>query len=273
MNVLESITTPESRPSALSWLIYGKPKVGKTTLACQFPQPLLIDIEGGTAFMRVAQFPLKALAADGKKPLELLRDLYKALKDSPGSYRTVIFDTADELFKIIAAPHKQNGVIPLKAYQIIYEQFTGIIESYKALGIDVVLTAHEKQITDEDGGGIIQTTVALPGQLADNTGGRVDEIIYLTVKSVPVEGTEELRQSRYAICQPTAHKSLGIINAGDRSGVLPPYIIDPTYDDLAAAKSATPRGLFDGMGDPREETATNDIADLFAANGEKESGK
>jgi hypothetical protein len=268
MSILESITTPETRPNALSWIIYGKPKVGKTTLACQFPAPLLIDIEGGTSFMQVPQFPLKSLAAEGKKPLDLLRSLYTELKANPGTYQTVIIDTADELFKVIAAPHKQNGVIPLKAYQIIYEQFTGILESYKALGIDVVMTAHEKQITDEDGGGIIQTTIALPGQLADNTGGRVDEIIYLTVKSVPIEGTEEFRQARYAVCQPTAHKSLGVINAGDRSSVLPSYIIDPSYEDLAAAKEATPRGLFDGKGDavedePTEEPDNSDVADLF----------
>lgn len=266
MDPLTQIVTPDKKPTALSWIIFGKPKVGKTTLACQWPSPLLVDIEGGTAFVAVPQFPLKRLVAEGGRCLDILRGLYSALAKNPGKYQTVIFDTADELFKMIAAPYKKDGIIPLKAYQQIYESFTATIESFKALGIDVVLTAHEKQIIDEDSGAITETTVALSGKLAADTGGRVDEIIYLTVKQVPVDnGTEEkeMRQARYAVCHPTAHPKLGLIMAGDRSGVLPKHIVDPTYTDLAAAKEATPRGLFDGMGDATEEQGASAIEETL----------
>lgn len=256
MSIMEKILTPDKKPSSLSWIIFGKPKVGKTTLACQWPKPLLIDIEGGTAFVAVPQFPLKKLVQEKGNCLNLLRELYAELSKAPGQFETVIFDTADELFEMIAAPHKKEGTIPLKAYQVIYEEFTKVIESFKSLGVDVILTAHEKQIVDEDSGTIKETTVALSGKLAAKTGGKVDEIIYLTVRMMPIEGSEEFRQARYAVCHPTAHKTLGMIQAGDRSGVLPAYIVDPTYEALSAAKDATPRGLFDGMGDPVD-------ADLF----------
>jgi len=275
MDPFTEILTPDKKPSSLSWIIFGKPKTGKTTLACQWPDPLLVDIEGGTAFVAVPQFPLKRLVSEGGNCLVILRSLYTSLQKNPGKFKTVIFDTADELFKMIASPYKKDGIIPLKAYQQIYEGFTGIIESFKALGIDVVLTAHEKQIIDEDSGAITETTVALSGKLAADTGGRVDEIIYLTIKQVPIEGTDpnekQMRQARYAVCQPTAHARLGLIMAGDRSGVLPAHIVDPTYEKLSIAKGSTPRGLglFDGLGDLVPETTDDEAAnaveqDLFS---------
>lgn len=252
MSILSEIVTPDKKPTALSWIIFGEPKVGKTTLACTFPKPLLIDIEGGTAFIGVPQFPLKKMVSEGRNAREVLGELYKALKEGH-EFETVVFDTADELWNVLARPHKKNGKLPLGEYQPLYETFEQLIESFKGLGIDVVMTSHTKHDTDEDGV-VASTDIQLPGKLAAQIAGKVDEILYLTVKRTKIDEQGEdnpgnTRQARYLVCQPTHHPKLGLIKAGDRSGQLPAYIVDPDYGKLSVAKSAVPRGLFDGMGD------------------------
>lgn len=264
MNILENVMTPTDHPKNLSWIIFGEPKVGKTTLACDFPSPLLIDIEGGTSFLQVPQFPLKKMVGEGKDARKVLAELFTELSTNPEhGFETIILDTADELWEMLARPHKKNGKLPIGEYQGLYETFEGIIEKFKSLGMDVVMTSHLKHDSDEDGV-ISSTDIQLPGKLASKVSGKVDEILYLTVKRVKLneqdeDSPENTRQARYLVCQPMHHPKLGLIKAGDRSAQLPPYIVDPTFEKLSVAKTFKP-GLFDGKGDvqdnPKEEKVT-----------------
>lgn len=43
--------------TALKVVVYGPEGIGKSTFAAQFPNPLFIDIEGGTKHMDVARTP------------------------------------------------------------------------------------------------------------------------------------------------------------------------------------------------------------------------
>lgn len=253
MSLLSEIIMPEhATEKPLLWLIFGPPKVGKTTLAASFPSPLLVDIEGGTGFIRVPQFPLRDKVANGGgTAYQILGALYKELRAGDHGFKTVIFDTADELWESLARPRKKAGKLPLADYQELYEQFLGILESFRALGLDIVLTAHVKSETDEDGR-IIATDVKLPGQLQGKVTGKVDEILYLTMKRTEdASGSERGVQNRVLVCQPTDHPKYGQIRAGDRSGRLPAHILNPTFKELAVAKTFAP-GLFDGKGDVQD---------------------
>lgn len=264
MSLLSEIIMPDhASEKPLLWIIFGPPKVGKTTLAASFPSPLLVDIEGGTGFIRVPQFPLREMIAAGRGTAhKLLADLYKELRDGTHGYKTVIFDTADELWEALARPRKKAGKLPLAEYQELYEQFLGILESFRALGLDIVLTAHAKNETDEDGR-IISTDVKLPGQLQGRVTGKVDEIMYMQVKRAEdAAGTERGIQQRIVVCQPFDHPKYGQIRAGDRSGQLPPTITNPTFDALKPAKTFK-AGLFDGVGEVQDARPEPQVSPAF----------
>lgn len=251
MSMLDKVQQTGDDPRVLTWIIFGEPKVGKTTLAATFPSPLLIDIEGGSAFVRVPQFPLRSLIAKEKTAHAMLQELYAELRNS-NEYKTIIFDTLDELWNVLAKPYKKDGKLPLSQYQPLYETVLSLVDGYRALGLDVVFTSHVKHESDDDGKPVA-TDIKLPGQLQAMLSAKADEILYLTVeRKKKDEGGEDskanTRQARVLVCKPTDHPKLGTIRAGDRSGQLPDIIVDPTYADLSVAKNFVP-GLFDGMGD------------------------
>jgi len=254
-SMLGKITMQADKPRNLTWIIFGEPKVGKTTLAASFPEPLLIDIEGGAAFIDCKQFPLRSVL--GKLTArEALGKLFTELRDMPDRpYKTIIFDTLDELWNVLARPYKKDGKLPLSQYQQLYDTFLGIVDEFRGLGLDVVFTSHVKHESDEDGR-TVATDIKLPGQLQAMITAKVDEILYLAVARRKVDETGEdnaanTRQARILVCKPMEHPKLGAIRAGDRSGQLPETITDPTYTDLSAAKNFKP-GLFDGLGDPQD---------------------
>lgn len=239
---------------ALEWIIFGDPKVGKTTLACSFPDPILIDIEDGAAFQTVPQFSVKNAMREYKmNAFDVLMELSKKIGEGE-RFKTVVFDTLDELWNIIAHPHKQNGVLPIKSYQLLYDQYRQILKAFKVNNRDVVSTAHVKHEKNEDGI-IISTDIDLPGKLQGQITGHVDEILYMTVSRRKIDqngdnGDKNYKQVRVVVCTPTQHRDLGLIQAGDRSGRLPDYIENPSYNDLAIAKMPfEPTALFDGAGD------------------------
>lgn len=71
----------QTRPQRV--VIYGVESVGKTTFAAQFPNPLFLDIEGGTAHLNTDRCEINSWA-----------ELNGALKEVASSdYQTVIIDS------------------------------------------------------------------------------------------------------------------------------------------------------------------------------------
>ena len=74
-------------------ILFGLPKVGKTTVLSMLPKALIIDLEDGTDY--VEAFTVKA-----KTYLELY-EIAKALKESPGQFDFVALDTISALEDIV----------------------------------------------------------------------------------------------------------------------------------------------------------------------------
>jgi GTPase SAR1 family protein len=73
----------QTRPQRV--VIYGVESVGKTTFAAQFPTPLYLDIEGGTAHLDTDRVEINSWA-----------ELNGAIKEVVNTdYQTVIIDSAD----------------------------------------------------------------------------------------------------------------------------------------------------------------------------------
>lgn len=79
-------------------IIYGAPKVGKTTLLAELPESLLIDTEGGSSYVSA----VKVKATN----LPELTEVCKAILDAGKPYKFLILDTItalEEMCKPLAA--------------------------------------------------------------------------------------------------------------------------------------------------------------------------
>ena len=73
---------------AVKTVIYGTEGVGKSTLASKFPEPLFLDVEGGTS-----QLDIRRVEVNGTwdELLSIVTEVFR----NPDICRTLIIDTAD----------------------------------------------------------------------------------------------------------------------------------------------------------------------------------
>lgn len=128
-------------------VIYGPEGIGKSSLAAQFPDPLIIDTEGGTSHMDVRRI-------DKPKTWDELLGIIKEVAITPSICRTLVIDTADWAEQLIISylcnKYKQSSIESFgygKGYTYMSEEFSRMLSACDlviAAGIHVVLTAHAK---------------------------------------------------------------------------------------------------------------------------------
>lgn len=97
MSILNSIAN--SRATMGSRIVLsGVEKVGKTTLACSSPRPLLVPLEMGYAGVDVATVPMLTHFAH---VMSLLDEVLVAAQSGQFQYKTLVFDSATALEKLI----------------------------------------------------------------------------------------------------------------------------------------------------------------------------
>ncbi|MBQ9046779.1 MAG: ATP-binding protein [Solobacterium sp.] len=135
-------------PSAIRLVAYGAEGIGKSTFASKFPNPLFIDVEGGTHQLDVARFP---------KP-ENWHDLLEeidAVIEEPNVCRTLVIDTIDRAETLLITQLlAEAGVDSIEKYGGGYGKgYTAIQERFNkdflvrldrliAKRVNVVLLAH-----------------------------------------------------------------------------------------------------------------------------------
>ena len=145
----------EKRPIKLG--IYGSEGIGKTTIASQCPNSLILDTENGTS--RIDCRRVKSSIWDDTKAI------IKAVKEIPTICKTLVIDTLDKVESqcidhICQKFHKANiedwgyG----KGYNILQDEMNGFFESLNGLidvGISVCVVAHGKprkyELPEEEG--------------------------------------------------------------------------------------------------------------------------
>ena len=86
----------------LTWLIYGRPKVGKSTFVSQFDDCLVIDTQHG--YKNLEAFVISV--NNWQEFLDVMKDLHGASFDSDGKllknrkFKCVAIDTVDDLYKM-----------------------------------------------------------------------------------------------------------------------------------------------------------------------------
>lgn len=142
-------------------LVYGPEGVGKTTFAAAWPNPIFIDIEDGSSNLDVARIARPSSWAMLKGTIEELT------KDAQG-FKTIVFDTADWLERLIVAHVCAEGKCSSieaygggygKGYTRLAEEWKPFLDSLGNLqartGMHVLFLAHSQikhtEIPEENG--------------------------------------------------------------------------------------------------------------------------
>lgn len=141
-------------------VLAGLEKMGKTTLACQAPAPLLVPLEIGYSGVTVNKTPM---LQSFQAVMDLLAEITAACQAGTFQYRTLIFDTGTALERLI-----HNDILKMdpsynpgnkktvtmdsalggygKAYSYANEKFSDFISACDMLavhgGINIIITCH-----------------------------------------------------------------------------------------------------------------------------------
>lgn len=213
-------------------MVYGGPGTGKTYLCgtsydvSEMQRVLFIDIEGGTFTLR-KDFPhVETVRVESWRQMQ---DVYNALMAGGHGFNTVILDSLTEIQKfnmdeimkkLIESNDDRDMDVPsLREWGKNLEQIRRFVRAFRDLPMNVIFTALLRQDKDRMGRPI--NLPSLSGKMAAEVAAFLDIVLFYSLKEV--EG-EQVRVLQSAATESTVAK--------DRSGLLPPVLVNPSMNDL-----------------------------------------
>ena len=134
--------------STLTALIYGQPGIGKTTLACSAPAPVLLDYDGGVARVNGAHQVDTVQVASWEDTEQAIAEIKAA-----GSYKTIIIDTVGKMLAYMEDYIKRtqprmkqaDGSLSLKGYGVRKQMFVQLLKDTGIMGMNLIFVAHERE--------------------------------------------------------------------------------------------------------------------------------
>lgn len=217
----------------LSILLYGFAKIGKTTEAAKFPEPLILECEprGAQFIVGVDRLVIPDLNFLERSIGEIL-----ALPN-----KTIILDGFTWLLEQSAKSIGSGD--PRAAYKKVGDRFTAVLGTILASNKIVVATGHSRKVDDADAPGKIEIRPDLNPDLGDSVFGLFSVICYC----YPSE------EGSMMLTKPLDNPKRRIL-AGDRSGILPSKMKLSAKDLMAAFRktvtepTATPTTTQEGSG-------------------------
>lgn len=220
-------------------LICGNPGAGKTLTSSTWPNVLYASAEGG--LMSVADRKVNYVDIDSSTTL---LELKNALSQSPAvrektfgfPVETVVIDTIDEIQRIFIrerlADQRREAMV-LQDWGWLGERMIATINGFRNLDLNVVFTAHLKEVKDEETGKL-WLKPGLQGATADQIAAYVDLAFVLKseFKSEVVDGKPQKILVRSLQTLPDPYSTW----VKDRSGKLPnpfPLNFDDDYARIA----------------------------------------
>ena len=200
-------TRPTKDLNSMNILLYGLPKVGKTTFAAEFDNALFLATEQGHNFVSVEKVDVQDWRG--------VYEIFSALKTQEHKYKTIIIDIVD-LFHKLCERHVMsiNGAVhpsdlPYgKGFSLVRDEFVKVVNGINMMGFGMVFISHakEKELKKKDASWTYMTTT-MTGAAENIVCGMCDLILYCYIDK---DGSRLMRT------KPTPY-----VNAGDRSGALP----------------------------------------------------
>lgn len=190
-------TQPRPRPTPTitgeTLLIIGEPKAGKTRLAMDWPNCLVIDTQGGARSYAGMTYDVRAVADEsGRSDLEVLREVVAHLKRTKAEgYDAVALDTLDDVSgwmeseacaRVTDKHNKKPGYYPSiediphgSGWLEHRRMVMGLVSTLMRLPCTKLIIAHSRRLIDEDSEKTSKI-VDLPGKLAHWVPGEVQHI-------------------------------------------------------------------------------------------------
>jgi hypothetical protein len=194
-------------PDHASWLVFGAPKVGKTSFVQQWPEPLILNLEPGGC-----RYISKAYVLDVGS-LQELREVFAALNAKRESlpYKTIAIDTIDVVNDW--AEEQARAELGIKemgegTYGADWAKARTItlntIKTFATLPVNLLVISHSRwAIVNEVA---IGHTIDLPGKLARFSMAEIENILFISA---------DKNGKRSLVFQPTNG-----VEAGSRNPVL-----------------------------------------------------
>lgn len=236
MSLLSSVTKVTEAPQWRKFLIYGDSGAGKTRLAGSAQSSgmmapvLLVDVEGGVSTLLSCYPDVDVVRIKSWKEMQ---QLYDELFDMNHTYRTVIIDSLTEVQKlnlndIMVKANASNPKVPLdvpsmREWGISLEQMRKFTRAFRDLEMNVIFTSLADSGREVNTGKPYAKPL-LTGKFVNEVQAFFDQVFYLYVKEVE---NEEGNRVPLRVLQTGATENFV---AKDRSGKLPTYLADPTFD-------------------------------------------
>lgn len=188
---------PATEAQSRTYVLYGIPKVGKSTWAAGMPEPLFFAFEDGCRHLEVFITPEKVLEYTWSMWLEDLRRVHALVKSGKCPYKTLVIDVAELCFeacrkhclKKYGAVH-ESDLDYGKGWSIVEWEFSRVLSSVKNLGLGLVLLTHmdDKEIADFSGKKHTKHTTALPKKAREIVFGMADVILFAQMGIDPISG-------------------------------------------------------------------------------------
>ena len=197
-------------------ILYGKPKSGKTTLAAQLENNLIIDLEGGSEFLEALSIQARTIndlgeisraiqeqiTATGKKP-------YKYITiDNATRLEELCLGYAKTLYQLTPIGKSYNGddvrTLPNGGgYMYLRQAVRKVLDMFRNLTDNFILIGHVKEkMINKEGEELSEMALDLVGKLGDITCGEADAVGYIYRKKnetiISFEGGDDntIREAR-----------------------------------------------------------------------------
>lgn len=156
---LKAVDPKEAEPSKPKILIFGKPGVGKTFTALDFPNCFFIDTEGGATRDHYTDKLKKSGGVylgpeQGSLDFDVVLEQIQALATEKHTYKTLIVDSFTKLYNEFAATMaEKHGDDFGRDKKEANKPTRRLIRWLSRLDMNVILIAHEKALWGVDGKG------------------------------------------------------------------------------------------------------------------------
>ena len=203
-------TPPKGKMEEQTILLYGPPKIGKSTLASQFDNPLFLATEAGLNNLEVYQIPIPTW--------DEFLTACKEITTQKHEFKTIVIDTVDNLFKACSEyVRKKNNIQHEsdlewgKGWQLVKDEFTRALTKLSLLPYGLVMVSHADSIEIKTRTAKINKTVPTLPKSAREIVLSMSDIILLAESIVTDDGENRILRTK-----PSENWE-----AGDRTGRLP----------------------------------------------------
>ena len=161
-------------------MIYGQPGIGKTTLACSAPAPVLFDFDGGVTRINGAHQCDTVQVQSWEEFQQALQEVAEA----GDTYKTVIIDTIGKLLTFMEDYIKRtqpkmkqlDGSLSLKGYGVRKQMFVQLLKDTATWRKNIIFVAHE---TEQKRGEEIIIRPEISGSAANDLVKELDLVGYM----------------------------------------------------------------------------------------------